>query len=406
MMFSGCTRRTSIGQAPRVAVRVLKVQTKLLQKPVVVFGQTEAYQSSQLAFQVSGVVAKINVEEGDPVKDGFVLASLDKESVKINLKLSRARYYEAAVSYRKMKKGYRKEVVRQNYAAYRRAKAMYEKARIDYQSSLRLKKSDAISNEQFTRAKSNYETAKASMSQAKQAYQMYLRGYQKEDIQVAGVKTSQARAQLALAKKQLKDAELRAPFQGVIAQKNVSVGELVSSQRSAFVLMDLRKVRIRVGVPERVIEHISLGQKAFIMFKPRKIAAVGKLARKGVVIDKSTLTYPVEIEVDNPIVRKEDGKPVRKFLPGKVVIVAFPRQDSKKGISVPLDAVLHDGAKKYVYVNENNKAKQVLVETGNTFRNQIVIKKGLKDGAEVIIAGQHRLDAGRSLLVLDGGPSK
>jgi multidrug efflux pump subunit AcrA (membrane-fusion protein) len=399
----GCQKRRQSSVASGVAVRVMTAKKEVLQRPIIVFGQTEAYQRSNLAFQVAGVVAKVRVEEGDPIKVGASLASLDKESIKLNLRLSRARYYEAAASYRKLKGGYRKELVKQYYSAYKRAKATYQKAQVDYRSAVALKKSGAISKEQLTRARSTFATARASMNQAYQAYQMYLHGYQKEDIQVAGVKTSQARTQLALAKKQLRDTELRAPFSGVVAQKNVGVGELVSAQRTAFVLMDLSKIRIRVGVPERVIQHLSLGQTALVMLEGRKLLARGKLARKGVVLDKTTLSYPVEIEVDNPVVRYEEKKPIRKVLPGKVVVVAFPRQRPKKGIAVPLGAVLHDGAQKYLFLNQKGFAKKVVISTGDTHGNRIVITKGLRGGEQVIVAGQHRLDRGRRLFVVGGG---
>lgn len=397
----GCRQRGGTVAPPPVAVRLLKIRTMPLRAPIIVFGQTEAYQQSNLAFQVTGVVERVNVEEGDPVEQGKVLASLDKESVRLNLRLSKARYYEAAASYRKAKKGYRKEIVQQYSAAYKRSKAAYQQAYSHYLSNEKLRKTGAVSEEQFTTAKANYDSARASMNQAYQAYQMYLRGYEKEDIQMAGVKTSQAHTQVALAQKQLRDTELQAPFSGVIAQKSIGVGELASPQKPSFTLMDLSMIRIRVGVPERVIQHTRLGQEAIVFFEPGVIAAVGTLARKGVVIDRATLTYPVEIEVKNPVVGEEGGKPVRRLLPGKVALVAFPRQGAPQGIALPLDAVLVDGANKMVFVQEKNKAKRVLVKTGETHNNQIVITEGLRDGMEVVVVGQHQLEPGRGLYVID-----
>lgn len=400
-VFLGC-RRPQATSDRSVAVRVIEVKKKLLQRPIIVFGQTEPWHQSALGFQVSGVVSKIDVEDGDAVKSGQALAELDKESIKLNVKLSQARYWEAAASYRKVKKGYRKEVIQQYYSSYMRAKATHQKAKIDLQAGKRLKKQKAISDEQYERYVSNFRTSKAAMEQAWQAYRMYLKGYQKEDIQVAGVKTTQARTQLALAKKQLKDSVLRAPFAGTVAQRRINVGELIATGSPAIVLMDLSRIKIQVGVPERVISSLRVGQKAYVSFQRGKPPAIGRLERKGVVIDKSTLTYPVDIIVPNPVIGHEGKKPIRKLLPGKIVFVAFPRQGAKKGISVPLDAVLHDGQKTFVFVERKGVAKRLAVTTGQTFRNQLVVSSGLKPGDKVVVAGQHQLDDGRKLFVIGG----
>ncbi|TNE45107.1 MAG: efflux RND transporter periplasmic adaptor subunit [Deltaproteobacteria bacterium] len=388
-----------------VAVKLLKVKPKKLQTSIAVFGQTEPMAQATLGFQVSGKVMKVEADEGDPVKAGDVLALLDKESIQLNVRLSRARYYEAAASYRKLKKGYRKEVVKQYYAAYRKALANYNKAKKSYASAKKLRKSGAISEEQFDSYRSNYNSALASKNQAWQSYQMYRRGYQKEDIQSAGSKISQAKTQLDQAKKQLKDAALRAPFSGIIATKKIEVGELVNAGTPSFVLMDLKRIRIRVGIPERVIEQVRYGQNALVSLRPGKVLGVGKVERKGVVLDKATLTYPVDVVVPNPVVRKENGKPIFRFLPGKVVLVLFPRKNAKTGISVPLTAVLNDGVHKYVYIEEKGKAKRVKVTTGQTYRNEIVISSGLKAGDQMVVEGQHQLEQGTRLFVI-GGPQK
>jgi RND family efflux transporter MFP subunit len=240
--------------------------------------------------------------------------------------------------------------------------------------------------------------------QAKQAYQMYLKGYQKEDVQAAGVQASQASTQLKLAKKQLKDTELRAPFAGVIAKRHIEVGELVSAQRQAFQLMDLKKLDIKIGVPERIVESVQVGQLAYVALgdgTPRdaKQMIVGRITRKGVAVDKSTMTYPVSIRVSNPVVGGTKDRPVYKMLPGKVVRVILFSANRKQGMAVPLSAVLHDGKQTFVYVNQGGKATKQAVTAGKTYRNRIVIT-GLPEGSKVVVKGQHRLSPGRSLFVV------
>lgn len=407
VVAAGCGKKSSDDQAPPVAVETEVVRTADVTRPLVLFGQTEPLADAVLAFQLSGVVEKVNVKEGDYVAHRGLLAVLDKESVKLNVALSRARLAQASVTYRKFRKGFRKETVQQQYAAYKRAQAVYEKASSDWVSGQKLHKSGTISKAQYLGYKTNHASAKAGLTQAKLAYKMHLKGYQTEDVQAAGGQASQASAQYKMAKKQLRDAELRAPFAGVVASKLIEVGELVSAQRQAFRLMDIRQLDIKIGVPERIIQSVALGQLAYVALSQdelpnRRQMIVGKITRKGIAVDRTTMTYPVSIRISNPIVGGNKSRPVYKMLPGKVVRVILFSANRKRGMSVPLSAVLHDGSQPFVYVNDKQMAKKVTVTPGLTHRNRIVIS-GLPEGARVVVKGQHRLSPGRRLYVVRSG---
>ncbi len=403
-MLGGCGKKSASGESPPVAVEVERVKTADVTRPLVLFGQTEPLADAVLSFQLAGVVEKVPVKEGQYVKAGGLLAVLDKESVRLNVDLSRARLAQASVTYRKFRKGFRKETVQQQYAAYKRAQALYTKAKSDYDSGQKLHKSGTISKTQYLAYKTNHDSAKAGLMQAKQAYQMHLKGYQKEDVQAAGVQASQASTQLKMARKQLKDAELRAPFAGVVAKKHIEVGELVSAQRQAFQLMDLRKLDIRIGVPERIVETVQVGQLAYVALgrdnrRSSRQMVVGKITRKGVAVDRKTMTYPVSIRISNPVVGGTKQRPIYKMLPGKVVRVILFSANRKRGMTLPLSAVLHDGSNPFVYVSDNKRAKKMPITPGQTFRNRIVVE-GLKEGTNVVVKGQHQLSPKRRLYVV------
>jgi membrane fusion protein, multidrug efflux system len=400
----GCSKKSGASEAPPVAVEVEQLRKGDVTRPLVLFGQTEPLADAVLSFQLAGVVEKVLVKEGQYVTAGALLAVLDKESVKLNVDLSRARLAQASVTYRKYRKGFRKETVQQYYSAYKRAQALYVKAKSDYDSGLGLQKSGTISKTQQLGYKTNHDSAKAGLNQAKHAYQMYLKGYQKEDVQAAGVQASQASTQLKMAKKQLKDAELRAPFAGVIAKKHIEMGELVTAQRQAFELMDLRKLDIKIGVPERIVQSVQVGQLAYVALGTGHKAGsrqmiVGKITRKGVAVDRTTMTYPVSIRIANPVVGGTINRPVYKMLPGKVVRVILFSADRKVGMTLPLSAVLHDGKQPFVYVNDKGRANKQVVTPGKTYRNRIVVE-GLAAGLSVVVKGQHQLSPGRKLFVV------
>jgi RND family efflux transporter MFP subunit len=402
--LTSCGGKDQATAAPPVAVELEKVKTGDITRPFVLFGRTEAQAAAVLSFQVAGVVDKVPVQEGDFVTKTAVLASLDKESLQLNVALSRSRLQQAAVTYRKFRKGFRRETIQQYFAQYKQAQAVFEKAKRDWERGQKLFKSGTISQAAMQGYKTSHASARAAMERAHQAYLMHLRGYQKEDVQAAGVQTSQAKTQLKLARKQLKDTELRAPFSGVVARKLIEVGELVSAQRQAFELMDLTKLKVQVGVPERIIEAVYVGQTAYIAVvqeeRPElRQMIIGKIDTKGVALDKATLTYPISITIKNPVVGGDKRRPAYRMLPGKVVRIVLFSKERKQGVTLPLSAVLHDGNKTFVFVNDSRRAKKVRVQPGKTYGNRIVVS-GLTDGTEVVVKGQHQLSSGHRLYIV------
>jgi RND family efflux transporter MFP subunit len=398
---TACSRSKESRAAVRVPVVVEIAQTTTLTRPLIFFAQTQPVADSQLAFNQTGVVDTVSVEEGQLVEQGSLLAQLDKESLRLDLSLSRARLSEAAVAYKKVRRGYRKEIISQFFAAYKQAQANLARARRSFESAKELWESKTISENQYVQAKTSFDAAKAALERAKQAYEEKLRGYEKADVERAGARTSQAATQVKLAKKRLADSELRAPFTGVVAKKMVEVGELVGPQTPAIQMVDLRRVEVQFGVPERVIGSISMGQKVDIYAPARRARAPGEVVRKGVVLEKSTLTYPVTVLVENPVVSREGNRPAYEFLPGNVVAVVFqcPCPEGERGISVPLTAVLDRGRQKHVYVIRKGKAFRKTVEVGRIFRNRVVIE-GIEAGDEVVVEGQHQLSPGQPIYLV------
>ena len=397
---SGCSKKSQASVSKSIPVEVEVVATRPLTRPLIFFGKAAAVADSRVAFQETGVVDSVAVKEGQLVKRGARLAALDRESLKLNLDLSRAQLSQAAVAYKKVRRGFRKEVVKQYHAGFKAAKASLEKAKNDYESAKKLWASKTISENRYVAAKAAYDAAKASLERSKEAYEQRLRGYDKADIKSAGVRTSQASTQVKLAKKRLDDSVLRAPFTGVVAKKGIDVGEIVGPRNLAFQLVDLSKVEIQIGVPEKVIGSVSVGQKVEVFVPAQRLKSEGKVVRKGVTLEKSTLTYPVTVLVENPVLRKDGEHPVYKFLPGNIAAVVFICPKRKRGISVPMISVLDRGRGKHVYVVRDGRAKKRPVKVGRIYRNRVVVE-GLKDGELVVVTGQHQLTEGRAAFITE-----
>ena len=157
-----------------------------------------------------------------------------------------------------------------------------------------------------TSVQSSYEAAKATLEQAKDAYarmkQLYDKGSLPE-IQWVEVqsKLQQAESMERIARKNLDDCAIRAPFGGVISAKEMEVGQQAAPGMPVVRVVKIDRVKVKIAVPEAEIADMKVGRKAEI-----RVAALGDKAfeghvvEKGVAADPLSHAYEVKLLVMNP----------------------------------------------------------------------------------------------------------
>jgi RND family efflux transporter MFP subunit len=207
----------------------------------------------------------------------------------------------------------------------------------------------------------------------------------------------QSRAAADLATKKLADTRLTAPTSGVIARRAIEVGTTVAPGQTAFTIVDLDPVRVRVGVPEADIGHITDGAAATVRIPALDTSFVGRVSLIGVAADPSTRSYTVEISVPNH---------ARRLRAGMIAEATITTGAMTSAMMLPAGAVLHDGGvggATMVYVLEPTGARAHArrVTTGVARGDSLEITSGLTLNDRVIIAGQQRLRAGALVKLLD-----
>src|SRR5262245_34913100 len=117
----------------------------------------------------------------------------------------------------------------------------------------------------------------------------------------------QSAAAADLAKKRLADTHLTAPISGIIARRAIEVGATVAPGQAAFTIVDLDPVRVRVGVPESDIGHVTEGAMATVHIPALDTSFAGRVSLIGVAADPATRSYTVEISVPNRARRLRAG---------------------------------------------------------------------------------------------------
>ena len=197
--------------------------------------------------------------------------------------------------------------------------------------------------------------AEAQMAQAEDALQRYgmlhdagsLPEAQWVEIQS---KVAQARSQLAVAKKNLADCQLKAPVSGIIGRQQVKAGETAMPSQAVVTIMDVTRVKVRVSVPEAEMNAINPHTPSMVIVEAAGKKVSGGRIEKGVVADPMTHTYDIRISVPN-------GD--RKLLPGMVAEVRMRTQNQKPTPALPrggsLNTPSNDDATNR---NTNTKANQ------------------------------------------------
>lgn len=207
----------------------------------------------------------------------------------------------------------------------------------------------------------------------------YARSVGEADARDESVRAQEAL--VAIARKALSDAEVRAPQPGIIARRYIEPGSSVGMDARLFEIVDLSEMELVVPVPAAEIAGVKVGQRLTFTvtgFGERKFQ--GNVARINPVADSGTRAISVYVRVPNPALELKGGMYAR----GEIRAGA-----GGEALGLPLDA-LHEGAGQgpWVLVLADGKLQKRAVEIAarDERRNQLFLKGGVKEGETVVVA--------------------
>jgi membrane fusion protein (multidrug efflux system) len=214
----------------------------------------------------------------------------------------------------------------------------------------------------------------------------------KAELDGAEAEEDTLRAAVRNAELRLERCSIRAPMDGVVNRLDAKEGLLLSVADPVAVLLDIRRVKVTVGIPESDIDAV----RRLKRFDVAIDALGGKVFRgRKLFLSKAPDTraqlYRLEIELKN---RSEE------VLPGMFARADIVKREVMEGISVPLYTVVSRGDERFVYVEKDGKARTRLVELGILEGWLVQVTKGLESGDRVIIVGQRGLEEGQSVDVV------
>lgn len=217
-----------------------------------------------LTFHDSEHIVKMAVWEGDQVKQGQLLASLDKSGFKADVNRIEALIDAQKQIVGKLEAGSRPQEIKEAQARVKETETLLYETRRRYNRLNSLHSKDLASQQQLDDAKSALASTRAGLKVAQEKLALILEGPRKEDIAAAQATLRSLEAQLALAEKQLNDADLFAPADGIIRNRILEPGDMASPQQPVYTLALNNPLWVRAYIPEPSLGKIPLGAKARI----------------------------------------------------------------------------------------------------------------------------------------------
>jgi len=374
----GDAARSASESAPR-EVRTALVRHEDWERSVPAVGELAPYERVTLAAKVPGRLESLAADRGDEVKRGQVLATL--ESLDYEL---RARAAEAAVSSARAvlglpaasadgtdgdaggpDKGDADKVEADNTAAVRLARAELERVRLDRERSVALARDGVDSQALVDRNEADFRAAE---SRLQEAYEL---------VETRRAALAQRRAELEIARAQLAETRIEAPFDGRVVARLTATGAYLAIGAPVLELVRIDPLRLVLDVSEREAALVRAGQSVRARVEGWPQELTGVVGRLAPALARDSRALVVEIEVHAPEALLRPGA----FAQGRVVVAA-----AEPALTLPSAAVVSFAGLDKAYVVRDGRTEERRLTLGRREAARVEVLGGLAEGEEVVLA--------------------
>jgi len=356
-------------------------------------GKVEAAKRVDLAFQVPGLVVRQPGKEGNSVAKGEMIAQLRQDEFEARLKSAQGQLDQARATLKALESGERSEEQLRRESQLRAAGAKLENTKIEFDRYARLLQSSAVSRSDYDLAETNYRVAQEEEQASRQMVEKGAAA-RKEDIEAQEGVVSGLEGKLSEADLQLRDSTLRAPYEGIIAQRLVDEGQNVTASTPVVKFQNTGEIDIVVDVPET---FMATGRSATILTMVAEFSmAPGRefpvdIKEAAQVADPKTQAFQIRVAMKSP-----SGFIVLPGMTATVRVAYQPAGSAGNRILLPVSAVtrLETGEQAAWVIGPDQIVSPRPVKIGAATGGLIEIVEGLQPGERVVVAGVDFLRSG------------
>jgi len=379
-LLTSCSKREVEASAPKASeaptVPIARATAESLSRDLVLTAEFRPFQEVDVMAKVAGYIKKIEVDVGDHVRQGQLLATLEIPEMGDDLKRADASTVRA-----------RAEVARAK-DELQRAESAHQMAHLSYErlAAVMKKKPGLIAQQEIDEAQSKDLVSEAQVSAAKSALNAM-----EEQVNVNTADTHKVKTLLEYTR-------VTAPFDGVITKRYADTGSMIqagtASQTQAMPVVKLSQnslLRLILPVPESAVTTVHIGQQVEVKVPTLNRTFQGRVARFDDKLSLATRTMDTEVDVPN-------GNNL--LIPGMYAEVNLTLDRRNKVLAIPVIAVDMDSTNQsgqVMVVTATNHVEKRKVMLGLETANRVEVRSGLNEGDAVVLSGRSGLQAGQEV---------
>jgi RND family efflux transporter MFP subunit len=387
VFFSACAKSGSeTAKAPPTTIAVAKAAREDLIRNLVLTAEFKPFQEVEVMAKVSGFVRAINVDIGDRVSKGELIAMLEVPEMKDDLDRAKATLKRSMAEAARA----RDEL--------KHAQSLHDIANLSYTrlAEVDARRAGLVAQQEIDDAKSKALTTEAQVDASRSG------------LEAANQQIDVSRGALARVKTMLDYARVTAPFAGIVTKRFADVGSMIqagtASQSQAMPLVrlyDSYVLRLILPVPESAVPTIHIGQHVEVRIPSLKRSVSGSVTRFANSVSVGTRTMDTEVDVQNTDLT---------IIPGMFAEVRLVLDQHKGALAVPISAVDQGGDQsstnqqrdaartgRLLVVTPANLIEIRTVTLGLETANKAEVLTGLKEGELVVIGGRSGLQGGQKV---------
>ncbi|QQS47628.1 MAG: efflux RND transporter periplasmic adaptor subunit [Acidobacteriota bacterium] len=363
LLINGCgggetpasaSRERGESNLPAKEVSLARAELRRLVRTVTAPGTLAADEQATLSFKVAGRLSSLSVDLGTPVRKGQIVAQIETNDFKVRLEQAEAALQQARVRLGLPPQGTDDRIDTENMALVRQARALLDEAVQNRERARQLVQQGIQPQAELDRVESAYKVADSRYQDAV------------EEVRNRQAVLLQRRSELAIARQQLAETTLYAPFDGAVLERLVTIGEFLAPGTPAMRIVRLHPLRLRLEVPEREARGINIGEPVRVTVDDQSGRNYsGRVARLSPAFNELSRTLIIEAEVDN-----ERGL----LRPGSFARADIETSSTSEVVMVPASAIVNFAGIQKVFTVKDGKAVEHNVTVGRTIDDWSVVQ--------------------------------
>ncbi|RTZ98584.1 MAG: efflux RND transporter periplasmic adaptor subunit [Deltaproteobacteria bacterium] len=355
--------------------KTVKVVTQVVQSAKVPVsrsfpGTVASADTAVLTPKVVGYIESFQVRPGDTFHKGDVLVKIKSKEL-----IDKEKFAQSAVKEAENAKKQAALGLNMAKAGLKQAEAQFLLAQNTYRRFENLLKTESASKQEFDEVEAKYRAARESKRIAEENVKLAVEKHSQVNI-----KRQQADAMLDEVKTYLSYTTLKAPFNGIVLQKMVDMGNLAAPGQPVLKIGSLGNV-VYAQVNSSAIKLVQVGRDVEVEVPAAKKRFTAKVLEIDPNVDPATRNFKIKLSGDEAII------------PGMYANV-FLGEDVEKATLVPGRAVLERGQLSVIFVKKDGKAEMRIVKTGRTIGDKVEIVSGLRPDERIVVENGESLRTG------------